>query len=237
MAHHPNTMSRADFVDAVDHVIRERKTAKVMADPLTCPELSEEQAQQVRTALRECVAVAGWAPFHKAVEARHTQGSQSSPVPWRFYVLEKPTCCAVLGYIREQAGANPDSIWERAMKKKISRLLAGSSALIQVTWLPDADQVSADEPSERTVEHIAAASAAIQNLMLAAEARGMATYWSSGGVLRLPEIFEMLGIPSIERALGSIFFSIDPENYEVGTGGLRDMRGAPSDWTSWVSLG
>ncbi len=38
------------------------------------------------------------------------------------------------------------------------------------------------------VEHIAAAYAAIQNLLLAATARGIRNYWSSGGVLRLPSV-------------------------------------------------
>lgn len=236
MATTPEGVTRAQFVQTVDHVIRERKSAKVLADPYSCSELTPSHAQQVRAALTEIIAIAGWAPFHKIVEDQHLQGDQTSPVPWRFYVLEKPACCALLAYIRQRAAQEPDSLWERAMKKKASRLLAGSSAMIQATWLPDTEQVKGGEPTLRTVEHIAAASAAVQNLMLAAEARGLTSYWSSAGVFRVPEVHQMLGIPAEQRALGSLFFSIDPENYEVLPGALRDKRGSAPDWSSWVTL-
>ncbi len=236
MAHPPENLSREVFAAAVDYVIRERKTAKVLADPYTCPELTAEQSSTVRAALSDIVEVAGWAPFHKMVDAQHTQGQMTSPVPWRFYVLEKPACCTLLAHIRVQAEQHPDSVWSRAMQKKVSKLLAGSSALIQVTWLPDAQQVADGEPTLRTVEHIAAASAAVQNLMLAAEARGLATYWSSAGILRHKTVLNMLHIPLDQRVLGSIFFSIDPENYDIVSGPLRDKRGEATDWSTWVDL-
>ncbi|HRF47101.1 MAG TPA: nitroreductase family protein [Anaerolineales bacterium] len=237
MSQPPLNQTRADFVAAVDHVIRERKTLKVLRDPGDCADLPFEVAAQLRAAVRESLEVAGWAPFHKpAHKETHLQGGPASIVPWRFYVLEKPALCALLKRLRAQALANPDSKWSRAWETKITRVIAGTGALVMTTWLPDpGPDGGAPVLNENNQEHIAAASAAIQNLMLAAEARGLQTYWSTGGILNDGEVFDWLGIPRAQKLAGAVFLApteLPGDAFEGGS--WRDKRGGPAEWSIWV---
>ena len=119
--------------------------------------------------------------------------------------------------------------------------------MIQTPWLPNpSSQPLAEgqlfEPTLANMEHIAAASSAIQNLLLAATAEGIPNYWSSGGaLLREASAYETLGIPPGEILLGSIFlFPSDisslPSSVEVGGSKLRDQRSPVSAWSRWVEL-
>ena len=118
-------------------------------------------------------------------------------------------------------------------------MLAAAEALIQATWLPNPGPLpegASYAPTLENMEHIAAASAAVQSLLVAATARGFTTYWSSGGILRGAEVFRWLGIPSEEILLGAVFlFPADPEGATVNPGKLRDKRGRLRDWRRWVT--
>ncbi|HEX8392537.1 MAG TPA: nitroreductase family protein [Longimicrobium sp.] len=207
----------------MDEVIRARRTDKVLAgEPLPVDDL--------RSVVEELVAVAGWAPFHKPVARVHTQaGEMTSIVPWRFHLLDAAGCRA----LREALVARGD-------RNKIPRLLGAASALVQATWLPNPTRGDAAGPFEATVEnmeHIAAAGAAVQNLLLAATARGIRNYWSSGGALRDTEACGWMGIPEREILLGALFlFPADTGEAEVSAGSHRDRRGGPADWSRWVRL-
>jgi nitroreductase len=134
---------------------------------------------------------------------------------------------------------------------KIPAMLATSHALILATWLPSSattdrsgemSQVDTEyfDPSLVNVEHIAAASAAVQSLLLAATAAGIESYWSSGGVLRQPELFSQLSIPGNQRLLGAVFL-FPPQlpsgvPGELATSKLRLQRGPITAWTRFVQL-
>ena len=207
----------------VDEVIRARRTSKVLAEaPLPVEDL--------RTVIEELVAVAGWAPFHYAAARAHLEaGGLPSIVPWRFHVVDAAGCRA----LRETLLARGD-------RSKIPKMLAAAAALIQVTWLPSliADEDAAPfAATEVNLEHIAAAGAAVQCLLLAATARGIGTYWSSGGPLREPEAFGWMGIPSGEVALGSVFlWPAETGDAPVVPGAHRERRGSPEAWSRWVAL-
>jgi nitroreductase len=207
----------------VDGVIRERRTTKVLADaPLP--------AASARETVEELVATAGWAPFHRVVARVHQEsGAMTSIVPWRFYLLDAPGCRAVR-----------QVLLERGDKSKIPRMLAAATALVQATWLPNPPKgpvTGLFEATEENMEHVAAAGAAVQNLLLAATARRIRNYWSSGSALREPEAFGWMGIPAGEILLGSIFlFPSETGDAEVNPGSHRDRRGAPADWARWVDL-
>lgn len=225
-------------VAIIDETIRERHTAKILRDPLHCAELAADLATSLHQTLQELIEVAGWAPVHQAADAQaHRQGDLSSIVPWRFYVLEKPACCRLVRLLEEQAATHPDSQWATAWRSKIPRLLAGCGALVQVTWLPDLPSTSdTPELTVANMEHIAAAAAAVQNLLVAAQARGLHSYWSSGGILRDGAIFDVLGIPRNQILLGAIFLAHPDQPYdERQPGGLRQKRGEPADWATWIT--
>jgi hypothetical protein len=160
-----NTLTREQRIAAVDQTIRERKTAKLLRDPAQCASDPLPSAD-FNQAVYDCIAAAGWAPFHKlAHKDTHLEGGMSSPVPWRFYVLEKSMCCVVNDYLRQQA-ALPETKWSKAWGSKIPRLLAGADTAIVVTWLPN-PYSSGDvlELMDNNMEYTAAD--AIQNVLLA----------------------------------------------------------------------
>lgn len=211
----------ADRAAVVDAVIRARRTDKVLADEAFPP-------VDLRGTVEELVATAGWAPFHRVAARVHTEaGGPASIVPWRFHLLDADACRAV----REELLARGD-------KSKIPRMLAAAWAMVLATWLPNPPKgpvAGLFEATEENMEHVAAAGAAVQNLLLAATARGIPNYWSSGGPLRGEDAFRWMGIPAAQIPLGAIFlFPADTGGAEVNPGSHRDRRGAPTGWSRWV---
>ncbi|MGF1452500.1 MAG: nitroreductase family protein [Opitutales bacterium] len=207
----------------IDAIIRERRTTKALAEsPLLVRDMVEE--------IDAVVAAAGWAPFHRPAATRH-RSTLASPQPWRCYKLDAAGCRR----LRERLLAAGDAT-------KIPAMLAAASGLVLATWLPDPPQAPLPEgalfaPTLENMEHLAAASAAIQNVLLAATARGMLSYWSSGGSLRAADSFAALGIPLEELLLGAVFFFTgDLSGVPTKEGALRDKRGALEDWSRWLDV-
>ena len=124
-------------------------------------------------------------------------------------------------------------------------MLAAAEFLFQVTWLPDDVAYGAGEGdvdilfggNMRNMEHIAAASAMTQSILLGATEAGLRTYWSSGGVLRSREVFDHLGIPEGEILLGAVFlFPDDVGESHIKPGKLRELRGTLKDWSVWCEI-
>lgn len=226
----------------VNQAINQRRTLKVMADEHQPLAMDLAQEAVFRPVLDELLGLAAQAPFHYTCHRAHQEGELQGLLPWRFYVLEASDCRQLLSHLQEQ-GIDGG---------KIMGMLAAAKSLIQVTWLPepmagDTKNDTTDlgclyEPSLKNMEHIAAGSAAIQNLLLAATAKGLANYWSSGGVLRDAETFEYLNIPEQELLLGSIFLfdgeSELTQNHEVTlkAGALKEQRGELASWAKYVKF-
>jgi nitroreductase len=218
MAKTPPGISRADFIRCVDWVIRERKTRKILAGPRLDPDVPAQGSGKdaFDRALREIVAVAGWAPFHYP-------STPEIPEPWRFYVLDRNA-------LDEFHAAMAD-----LLAGKLPQILGAAGAMIQVTWSPE----TSGEKSHLNWEHAAASAAAVQNLLLASEARGLGVYWSSSNQLASETAFELCGIPPAERYLGSVFIGHplpdDREETDGISGKLRPKRTPPeSRWAKWV---
>ena len=220
----------------IEQIVRRRKTSKLLLDPSR--QADEPLPEEYQEELRQMLESAGWAPFHKPADRVHLQGDLPSVVPWRFYVLDRTAGKRLNQAIKSLAEQQPDSGWSRAWSSKIPKLVAAAGYLVQVTWLPDPGvNGGSPELSERNIEHIAAASAAIQNLLLCAEARGWYSYWSTGGILKEEEILELLGIPTNQKLLGAIFLTPgDLPHDKALPGALRLKRGKVEEWTKWVAL-
>ncbi len=207
----------------ISQVIRSRQTSKVLGDidqPLEPTGLEREE-------IDAWLAAAGNAPFHYQAERLHRE-KLTSQVPWRMYKLDANACRELLSELKISA---PEA-------GKILNMLAACDALVLATWTPDQcdDDQFMFEGTERNMEHIAAASAAVQNLILMATGAGYRTYWSSGGVLRTPVVFERFDIPLCEILLGAIFiYPDDVGSSEIKEGKLKDARGELKDWSRWVS--
>lgn len=235
MATPPEGMSREEFVRSVDWVIQQRRTRKLHdgagletgleAEGAARATSSPTQASPAAGAgtamagfeasLRDAISVAGWAPFHYP-------SSTAIPEPWRFYVLDRATL---------------DALAERLaplLIGKLPLLFERTGALVQVTWIPESDA----QRSHLDWEHAAAAAAAVQNLLLACEARGMATYWSSSKPLSSAAMFEICGIPAAQRHLASVFVGRplppDREATEGFDGKMRRQRTPADAWCTWI---
>lgn len=212
-------MQKVDFNDTLS----KRRTTKAMDEnPWPCRNLPAGLIDGILSA-------AGEAPFHKPAAKEHRNGRLEGIQPWRCYHLDSTQCRNLRLQITESGDTT-----------KTPKMLAVADYLIQVTWLPNPGQSAGAnlfDPSIQNMEHIAAASAAIQNMLLAATARNIPNYWSSGGVLRSPATFEMMGIPAAEILLGSIFlFPGDLAGATVSPGGLRVSRSPVERWARAVQL-
>ena len=209
------------MTNPIDDVIRCRVTTKVLAEePLPLTDIS--------VSLQGLLELAGMAPFHRACDDIHRQKELCAIEPWRFHILDCEQCRSLSNQLpKENAG-------------KIPSMLSAADALLLVTWLPNPPSAPLKdghlfEASLGNMEHIAAASAAIQNLLLAATARGISNYWSSGGVLRGTEVFQLLEIPVAEILLGAIFLFPSEASPAQRVGSkLRDKRCVPSSWSRSV---
>lgn len=209
----------------VADILTTRKTTKVMFDPErpAAPETDRETIESL-------IALAGWAPFHKPAHRVHWRGTRTIE-PWRFHLADAGTCRRLIGFVQDNA--------EKA--GRVPQMLAAAEALILATWLPNPAENGDDslngglfEPTMANMEHIAAASAAVQSFLLAATERGLTTYWSSGGYLRDAATFDFLGIPAQQILLGAVFVFPNDGGERI-PGGMRDKRSERAAWSTWVT--
>lgn len=203
---------------SLDEVIQARATTKVFAE-------EPRESTTDRQLIHRMLTAAGWAPFHRPAHKSHCDGNLSSLVPWRAYTVDSDGCRELRTRLLDAGDAG-----------KLPQMLAAADGLIQVTWLPDPHDGDDDyAPSINNMEHIAAAGAAIQNMLLVATEQGVPTYWSSGGALRQSQVFDWLGIPDQEILLGAIFlFPSDETETTRVPGKLRDRRGELNEWSRSV---
>lgn len=201
--------------------IRTRRTIKVLSDtPLPTTACDEEFIQTL-------IESAYYAPNHYPCPNEHKQ-HLSSPLPWRFYVLDSSGCRRLAQKLPELTDA----------PGKLLPMLNSADYLLLATWCPQTkkqeDEKTLFDASLVNMEHIAAAGAAIQNLLLTATALGQENYWGSGGCLRGAEAYKMLGIPTAEILLGSLFLFPDAdestgEQIKFATSNRREQRGNVKD--------
>ena len=221
---------------SIDQIIKNRKTQKVLADTPWNTKTSETELHQT---INELLDLAAHAPYHKKCDDHHIAGDLKSCLPWRFYVLDTQNCRLLLQYIEDN----------NIKSGNIANMLASAEAMLLVTWLPDTSEnfeksnQSEAVPFEgniQNMEHIAAASAAIQNVLLGATDREIPNYWSSGGVLRLQTLRDYLQISLSEVLLGALFlFPKDSEQRDdvtIKLGQMRDQGKEKEDWSKWIKL-
>ncbi len=146
-----------------------------------------------RADLETMLDAARWAPTHRLSE------------PWRFTVLERAAIAELGAWLasRTDLHAQPDPAKGAAKWAKLAAALPTLGALVIATW------ARADDPAVDAEDH-AAASAAVQNLLLAATALGWASYWSSTPLLSQAQTLGHLGIDAQrEGCLGAIWLGRD----------------------------
>lgn len=202
----------------LQEAIEKRRTLKVLAD-------KNVEVKDISLDVQEIIKMGGKAPFHY-INATSALKNLKSLAPWRFYVLEGESCRKLSDFLIEN---NIDG-------GKIINMLRAAQTLIQVTWTPE-KEVEPLLASNSNIEHIAATSAAIQNMLLTATSLGYENYWSSGGVLRETFIKEHLKIPTDELLLASLFlFDQDTASMKTKKGALRGRQGDVSSFSKTIHL-
>lgn len=211
--------------------MRIRMTEKILASPENPWPVPENLSVPVQTILE----AGGSAPFHYPAHKSH-RDVDGSIFPWHAYWLGPGSNRSLL-----------QSLMARNVNGgKIFGLLAAAEVTILVTWKPTPDPLTRENPqlfspTLENMEHIAAASASIQNMLLAATDRHIPNYWSSGGVLRNPDTFTALNIPHSQILLGALFFFPPKSQFPSPPidnipGKLRSQRPENDIWCSQIAL-
>ena len=138
--------------------------------------------------VRQLIALADWAPTHGNTE------------PWRFFVYSgtekvRSFCASHAGMYQAEAGDKTDAA-------KYDKLLhmgdKASHIMIAVMKRGKLEKIP-------LLEEIAATAAAVQNLLLGAEALGISAYWGSGGLVLKPAMKEFLQLADEDVVLGAIY--------------------------------
>jgi len=211
--------------------IKNRTTAKLRGNPdQPLPITKGEEHERI---VNELLELAGKAPFHHQSPLQNRKGDLMGTEPWRFYVLNTESCRQLLEGFKQ---GNPINCADGMVQ-----MLASADTLILAYWIPELEELANHNyyPNVKNMEHIAATSAAIQTLLLAATSKGINNYWSSGGCIRKPEVQEYLEVPEEEILLGAIFLFPDdyPATVDVVKGKNQAVRGESKHWMKWVKPG
>jgi nitroreductase len=120
-------------------------------------------------------------------------------LPWRFTVLTGAAKDGLAALRRQQVAERMDDTTTPGALTKLDetyRKMAGAAALVAVTAKHNADPLI-------DVENSYATAAATQNLLLAATAEGLASYWSSG-IATYPQARAYLGLPDDEHIIAVV---------------------------------
>jgi nitroreductase len=160
-----------------------------------------------RESMERMIDAAIWAPNHRLTN------------PWRFFVLEK-------GGVKraEVAQLAYDNIFERSGNHDNAngsrQRVLDAPALIYVYSVPG-------DREDLTQENYAAACCAVQNLLLAAVAEGLAGDWSTGNTTRHPRLAETLGGEADWTMVGALFIG-QPSRPSAS------VRAAPAEVAVWL---
>jgi len=129
--------------------------------------------------------LADWAPTHAFTE------------PWRFVVYEDPKvfCAQHAEIYKDGAGENfnPATYNNLAnMGANVSHVVIAYMHRSELSKIP-------------VVEEIAAASCAIQNILLGATSLNIGSFWSTGGATLKPGMKEFLGLGAEDQVLGLLY--------------------------------
>ena len=139
--------------------------------------------------ITELLSLANWAPTHGLTE------------PWRFkvYAGEQANLFCREHALLYQQHTPADKFKQDKFEKLLHMGDQASHIIIAIMH-------RGNLPGIPQLEEIAAASCAIQNLLLGATALGIASYWGSGGMAYHPVMHNFLSLPPEDLVLGILYF-------------------------------
>jgi len=191
-----------DTFNTLAQTIIDRRSIKPAA--LNGKKIADNQVKQV-------LDLANWAPTHGSTE------------PWRFIVYSGN---AVQQFCHQHAELykqyTPAEKFTSAKYDKQQHNGDKASHLIAVYMQRGSN------PNITVLEEICATAAAVQNILLGAEALGIAVLWSTGGVVLQPAMKEYLDLGEEDIMIGLLYMGYTDEPAKPG-------RRLPADTkTKWV---
>ncbi len=150
----------------------------------------------------ELLKLADWAPTHA-----HTE-------PWFFYVFADDK---VKSFCKQHAELYKKTSPESNFSEGTFQKLLNNGNL--VSHLIIACCKRGDLVKIPVIEEIAASSCAIQNLLLGANALGIAAYWGSGGLTYHQEMKNILNLKNEDQVLGMLYLGYT----DVAPAGIRKI--------------
>jgi len=160
-----------------------------------------------------------------AVEAPNHRNNQ----PWRFTVLS--------GKAREQLGdAMAEGLSARLVDvdaEKATALVDGERTKpLRAPFVIAVASKRSEDPRIHPLEDMQACSAAIQNMLLAAHARGLAAQWRTGGAVADPIVKSHLGLNKEDEIAGFIYVGYAADGVETM---LKPRLREYAEFTEWRS--
>ncbi len=182
-----------------DDVLRTRRSHKQFSG-----------APMERELLETLVELATWAPNHKVSE------------PWRFTIVTPPHFPLLLDAMTAALG--PEALTEKGQAKiaKGKAILLGAGGIIALR------QVLEPGDAVRQREDYAACACAMQNMQLAAWARGWGSFWTTSEVWVGPRLAEFWHVGPEQTLVGALVFGRPALTMPA----IRRL--APQAVTTWV---
>ncbi len=176
--------------ETLSHTIKSRRTTKP----------SDMNGKKIdNPIIEQLLELANWAPTHARTE------------PWRFIVYEgdaKKTFCVDHA---ELLKANTDH--EKFTTAKYQKIIENGEFSSHIVLVYMKRTITNTIP---VVEEIAAVSAAMQNILLGAEALHIACLWSTGGMAHHPSLKKYLGLGDEDIVMGLLFLGYSDAPAGVG---------------------
>jgi nitroreductase len=149
--------------------------------------------------VNELLALADWAPTHGRTE------------PWRFFVYGGESLTR-FGKIHAELYWNntPEDKRQLATYDKLEHNVDKASHLVIAVMKRGSNEKIPQ------LEEVAAASAAIQNILIGATAMGVASFWSTGGMAHKQALKDYLDLEQDDIVMGLIFLGYTDEPAKDG---------------------
>ena len=147
----------------------------------------------------DLLALADWAPTHGRTE------------PWRFFVY---TGDALKKFGWDHAELYLSHTPEDKLNPDTPQKLMAATEM--PSHLVVAVMQRGDNPKIPAIEEIASASAAVQNVLLGAQALGISTIWNKGGMTNKKAMKELLGLAEEDMVMGLIYMGYTDESAREG---------------------
>lgn len=144
-----------------------------------------------RSTVESLVEAATWAPCHRLTQ------------PWRFAAIDREGIVRLCSFVQQPP------VSEAVLPRKLPSIcerLAACGAIVQVTCVLAGSAEQQHEDRDATA-------AAVQNLLLAAQAAGLGSFWSTSPLLAHPAVLRWFGAdPALEAHVGTIWLGVPAES-------------------------